>query len=100
MKSSELLELLANAGITDTLDHLAAENTTAFPRSALEDIFADHGANSSADAVENCMQANLIEPFGSRFGISNFGRRTLLLVEALEGGDIADIYRRLRRMSG
>jgi hypothetical protein len=100
MKTTELLQLLIQSGMIATLDHLAGENETAFPRPALENMFADHGASSPAEAVEKSMQANLIEPFGPRLGISSLGRRALLLIEALEGGDIEHIFRRLRRMSG
>jgi hypothetical protein len=100
MKSPELLQLLTENGITGTLDQLAGESATAFPRSTLEDMFADHGLSAPADAVQKCMNANLLEPFGARLGISSFGRRTLLLLEALEGGDVEHVFRRLRRMAG
>jgi hypothetical protein len=100
MKSHELLQLLGHGGITATLDQLARENATAFPRAALENMFASFGASSPAEAVEKCMEASLIEPFGPRLGISSFGRRALLLIQALDGGDIEHIFRRLRQMSG
>jgi hypothetical protein len=100
MKSPELLELLTQHGITATLDQLAGDNATAFSRPALENMLADHGASSPAEAVERCMEANLLEPFGPRLGISRFGRRALLLIEAIEGGDVEQIFRRLRRMTG
>jgi hypothetical protein len=100
MRTPELLELLTKSGVVVTLEKLAGGNTTALPRTVLEDIFAEQGASSPNEAVEHCMQANLLEPFGPRLGISSFGRRTLLLIEAIEGGDVEHIFRRLRRMTG
>ena len=100
MNSSNLLELLTQGGVTATLDDLARDNATAFVRPSLEDMFAENGAASPSEAVERCMEANLLEPFGARLGISSYGRRTLLLLEALEGGDLEHVFRRLRRLTG
>lgn len=97
---SRLLSLLAQPGIAATLDRLAQDNTTAFPRATLENLFAEQGATAPSGAVENCMEAHLVVPYGPRLGISNIGRRTALLIEALEGGDVERLIRRIHRLTG
>jgi hypothetical protein len=52
MRTPELLELLTKSGVVVTLEKLAGGNTTALPRTVLEDIFAEQGASSPNEAVE------------------------------------------------
>lgn len=100
MTVTRLLQLVAQPGITAALGRLARDNVTAFSRPSMEDIFAESGAGLPSDMVQQCMEANLLEPYGARLGISSFGRRTLLLLDALEGGDVERLFRRLRRLTG
>lgn len=98
--ASQLLTLLVEPGVTGALGDLSEDNATAFLRPALENLFQEHGCVSPEDTVQRCMEANLLEPYGPRLGISAFGRQSLLLLDALEGGDIETVFRRLRRTAG
>ena len=46
------------------------------------------------------MAANLLQAYGPKLGASLFGLRSALLLEALAGADIDDVYRRIRRLGG
>lgn len=56
------------------------------------------GAHEPSDAVDRLINNNLLEFYGPRVGISHFGIRSTLLVEALNGSDIHEIFRKLRQL--
>lgn len=97
---TDVVRLLGRDGVVATLESLTEENATALPRVLLANRFLENGLSDGEVIIDECLQANLIEPYGGRFGISNFGRRSLLLLSALEGGDVRQLFRRLESVSG
>ncbi|MGH7864520.1 MAG: hypothetical protein ACREQB_05995, partial [Candidatus Binataceae bacterium] len=47
------------------------------------------------ETLANFTAAGLLQWYGHRIGLSTFGIRAKLLLEALNGGDASDVYRRL-----
>lgn len=97
---SELLPLLATPGVDLTLHELASSPDTAYGRVHLEDTLYGHGASAPHSLLDRLINANLLQWIGDRLAISRHGRKTQLLIRAIEGGDLADIYRRLQRIDG
>ena len=92
-------ELVAQPGAAESLRELADSSESAFDRTDLEDQLFANGVTTPTETVDEFLAAQLLERFGTRIGISSFGQRAALLVEALNGGDVEDVYRRLRRLS-
>ena len=97
---SELLPLLAAPGVDPTLRELGSSPDAAYHRIQLEDTLYGHGASTPHRLLDRLINANLLQWIGDRLALSRNGRKTQLLLQALEGGDLADIYRRLQRIDG
>ena len=97
---SPLLPLLAAAGVDSTLRELASSPEAGYRRIQLEDTLYGHGATAPHTLLDRLVDANLLQWIGDRLALSRNGRKTQLLVQALEGGDLADVYRRLQRIDG
>lgn len=97
---SQLLPLLAAPGVDPALRELASSPDAGYHRIQLEDTLYAHGASAPDALLDRLINANLLQWIGDRLALSRNGRKTQLLVQALEGGDLADIYRRLQRIDG
>lgn len=97
---SSILGVVARPGIASFLRGIASSSESTFQRVELEDRLQEITGNSSGNAIDELIDLRLLQKLGHGLAISNYGQRTALLVEALEGGDINDVFRRLRRMSG
>jgi hypothetical protein len=96
----ELLEIIARQGVERFLRSLLNSSVTGFARTELENRLSEVGASSPRSTVDDLLGVNLLQRTGARFGISRLGHRVALLIDALNGGDIDDIVRRLRRLDG
>ena len=97
---SELLSLLATPGVDPTLRHLAGAPDSAYPRIELEDVLYDHGAPAPDSLLDRLIRANLLQWIGNQIAISKNGRKIHLLMDAIEGADVRDVFRRLQRIDG
>ena len=97
---SQLLSLLATPGVDLTLRHLAGAPDSAYPRIQLEDVLHGHGAPAPHSLIDCLIGENLLQWIGNRIAISRNGRKVNLLMEAIAGGDVRDIFRRLQRIDG
>ena len=97
---SALLQELAQSGVEQTLDALMASSEAAFERNALENMFQDHGALSPSHTFDRLMDFNVFHAIGDRFGLSQNGRKLSLLLSAVNGADLDDVFRRIRRIDG
>jgi hypothetical protein len=93
-------EIISDSGASEALQYLVTSPETAYFRPDLEDIFQQKGTLVAAVTIDQFLAANLLEFYGARIGISAFGRRTALIIEALNGGDIHEVYRKLRALEG
>ena len=97
---SALLQVLSESAVDQTLDILMASSEAAFERNKLENLFLDHGANSPGDLFDRLLYFNVFQAIGDRFGLSQNGRKLSLLISAINGADINDVLRRIRRIDG
>ena len=97
---STLLQVLAEAGVDETLDDLMKSSEAAFDRNDLENLFQDHGATSPVHLFDRLLLSNVLQTIGQRFGLSDHGRKLSLLISAINGADIEDVFFRLRRIDG
>ena len=95
-----IIQVLAVSGVINTLRLLSAMNSTALPRVQLQTALDDEGIPESEKILDACIDAHLLQFYGPELGLSRTGLRVLSLVDALEGADIDDVYRQLRRIDG
>ncbi len=93
-------QIVARPGAAEVLQALAADQDTSLTRPVLEDLFRRHGTPEPVQLIDEFLGAHLLARLGSRLGLSVFGVRTALLLDALNGGDVEDVFRRLRRLTG
>lgn len=95
-----VLEVIGQPGVAPFLQHLAHSSDAAFIRVELENRLRDEGGTSPREMIDQLFDLRLLQQIGPRFGISHYGHRISLLVEALNGAEIEDVFRRLRRLHG
>lgn len=95
---AKLHELVARTGAADALATLMGTDATSYDRGELKKLFADAGVNDPTDLINDFVSEQLLEYRGRGIALSSQGERTALLVEALNGGDIEDIFQRLRAL--
>ena len=71
-----------------------------FRNRLLENLFQDYGAGSPVQLFDCLLHSNVLQNIGQRFGLSDHGRKLLLLISAINGADIEDVFYRLRRIDG
>ncbi|MEX2128246.1 MAG: hypothetical protein WD871_08395 [Xanthobacteraceae bacterium] len=96
----ELLDLVSRAGVDRFIESLIASSTAQFTRVDLENRLKEMGAQLPSEMFDALVAGNVLQPIGRRFGITRFGQKVSLLIEAMEGGDVDDVIRRLRRVDG
>jgi hypothetical protein len=97
---SELLELIARPGVDQLLRTLLRSSESAFLRTELENNLGELGQQAPSVTLDHLIANNVVQRIGARFGISRFGHKVGLLVEAMHGADVEDVIRRLRRLDG
>ena len=96
MTTLTIFHALAELGVEQVLDDLLNSTEATFERTHLENFFYDHGASSPSEVVDGLLDSNLLQGVGSRYGLSRSGRKVSLLISAINGADIEDVFRRLR----
>ena len=97
---TQLFDILSLPAAIPTLEYLRKSSETAYRREQLEDIIQECQGNDSSHVLDQFLNSGLIQPYGDRLGISILGRKTSLLAEAINGGDVRDIFRRLQQLRG
>lgn len=93
-----LHQTVAVEGAYEGLRALEESPETAFSADEMTGILARSGMKNPKAAVGDLVASSLLYRSGDRFGLTTWGIRTFLLVEAINGGDLKDIYRRLSRL--
>src|SRR6266851_429233 len=96
----EIFELIARPGVERLLASMASSSEAAFVRTELENNLVDAGGTNAGTTVDDLIGIRLLQRIGVRFGLSHYGHRITLLIEAMNGGDLESIVRRLRRLDG
>jgi len=95
---THLSETVGVPGAYEVMRELETSSITAFGADQLAGIMAENGMAEPDASIEDFVAANLLHRDGDRFGLTTLGIRTCLLLEALNGSDLRDIYRRLSRI--
>lgn len=95
MRPLALHQTVAVPGGYEFLKSLESSSATALPEDEIVAFMAGAGLEDPLSTLGDFLAAGLLGRYGTRIGLTTFGVRTLLLIEALNGGDIRDIYRRL-----
>ncbi len=95
---THLHETVGIKGAYETLRELEASSETAFSCDEMLGILARCGVERPRDTLGDFVAGNLLNRSGENFGLARLGIRTSLLLEAINGGDLKDVYRRLSRV--
>lgn len=94
---AHLHQTLAVEGAYETLRDLEASSASAFSADEMTGIMERCGVDQPKATMADMVAANLLSISGQRFGLTTLGIRTSLLLEAINGADLRDVYRRLSR---
>jgi hypothetical protein len=95
---TRLHETVGIKGAYETLRELEASSETTFSGEEMLAIMARCGIDRPRDALGDFVAGNLLHRSGENFGLARLGIRTSLLLEAINGGDLKDVFRRLSRV--
>jgi len=84
-------------GAYEMLRELEASSVSAYSVNEMTAIMARCGVEQPNATMADLVAANLLSRSGERFGLSTLGIRTSLLLEAVNGADLRDVFRRLSR---
>jgi hypothetical protein len=95
---AHLSEIVGVCGAYETLRSLETSSVTAYTVEQIEVLMEQCGVDEPQATLEDFVAANLLHREGDQFGLTTLGIRTCLLLEAVNGGDLKDVYRRLSRL--
>jgi hypothetical protein len=93
-----LHETLAASGAFDSLQQIQSSSSTRFSANELSELMGSCGVVDPQALLQDLIGENVIHRDGERFAITLAGIRACLLLEAINGGDLRDIYRRLAQL--
>jgi hypothetical protein len=96
--TQHLSETVGIPGAYEFMRELESSSITAFSIDQLTGIMAKNGMTNPDSSIEDFVATNLLHRDGDRFGLTTLGIKVCLLLEALNGADLRDIYRRLGRI--
>lgn len=100
MRTETLHETLAISGVYDFLKALDLSSVTAWLEDDLLQVMSSIGVDQPAYTLHELLAAGMLQYLGEGLSLSNVGMRSLILIEALNTGDVQLAYRRLRRLDG
>ena len=95
MNSAALTTILGSEGAFQVLGKLQRSSVTSYPTTELANLVESCGVADAAATVDQLLEANLLYRRPDGLAITRFGIRTAFLLEAIHGGDLQDIWRRL-----
>ena len=85
-------------GAHETLRAIDQSSETAFSYDALIDLMQRQGAENLEETLTALIANNLLHQAPQGFQITHLGRRASLLLDALNGADLRDIWRKLGQL--
>jgi hypothetical protein len=79
------------------LSALESRQASALNKSGIFKLMVQSGIEDPKAVLDDFMAAGVLARYGNRLGLTSFGIRTTLLLEAINGADLRDVYRRLGR---
>lgn len=94
----QLHQTVGIEGAYETLHELEASSVTALPAEEMLAMMKRVGVQHPEATLRDFVADNLLHQYGERFGLTTLGIRTCLLLEAINGGELRDVFRRLSRL--
>lgn len=95
---AHLNEVVGIRGAYEALCSLEASSVTSYSQERIQALMKQCGVDESQSTLEDFVAANLLHRDGDEFGLTTLGIRSCLLLKAINGSDLRDIYRRLSRL--
>jgi len=93
-----LSEIVGFPGAYDALRELESSPTTDLTAEDIKQIMRQCQVDDPIAAIGDFVCSNLLRQYGDNYCLTSLGIRTTLLLDALNGGDVRDTYRRLARL--
>jgi hypothetical protein len=93
-----LHETLGLTGAFDVLRQLESSSSTAFSAGEVRRLMEQAGAEDSKGLLQDFVASNLLHRDGDRFAMTREGIRSYLLLQAVNGADLREVYRRLSQL--
>lgn len=95
---SSINSVLGVAGTHRALQSLERSSETWRPYDAVVELLVDHGCPNPSATIEELVKINLLHRNPDGFAITQFGVRTAILLDAINGADLRETWRRLTRI--
>jgi hypothetical protein len=95
-----LTELVGFTGAYETIRTLRSSSQTYHTAGELETVMQEHDVDSPDSAIEDLVAGSILCRQGDSYRLTTLGLRTGLLMDAVNGGDLNDIFRRLGALDG
>ena len=98
MTTQHLHQKLSAPGTFEFLRTLEQTSVTASPEEQILDMMAASGVEQPRHTFTDLVAVGVLQILGLGFGLSSYGIRTFVLLEALNGGDLRLAYQRLSNL--
>ena len=95
MNTAALTSILGSPPALQVLAKLQRSTVTSYSTEDIASLIESCGVVDSAATVDTLLDADLLYRRPDGLAITRFGTRTALLLEAIHGGDLRDVWRRL-----
>lgn len=95
-----LSEELGGAGVYETLKALEKDTRPELELSEVVELMADLGVEDPVPTIANLNGLGVLSSSAGGVGLTTSGLRAALLLQALNGGDISEVFRKLRNLDG
>lgn len=89
---------IGRTGIHEALQALEQSSETILSYDELTALLERSGAADTSTAIDALLSHSLVHRSPRGYGISHIGRRTAILLDAVNGGDLRDAWRRLGQL--
>ena len=98
MTTQHLHQKLSAPGTYEFLRTFEQTNSTTSPEEQILAMMTTSGVEQPRHTFDELVAAGVLQILGLEFGLSSFGIRTFVLLEALNGGDLRLAYQRLSNL--
>jgi hypothetical protein len=91
-------QVVAADGVFEFLLALRSSAQTIYEHDQVHSVLRASGASDTDVTLHELVAERLIFERGDSYGLTSFGIRTCLLLEAINGADLKDVYRHLSRL--
>ena len=98
MTTNHLHQNLSPPGTYEFLRSFELVGEAASPQQRILEMMVDCGVEQPRHTFDDLVATGILQALGIDYGLSNFGIRTYVILEALNGGDLSLAYRRLSNL--